>query len=241
MIKDKLYFLLSPDFIERESIRKSLLEILRDYGSQFSRKNLLDIGCGSQPYKKYFINKKIKYFGIDFYDYSKNHAFPISKPDYFFKKQYPKDFFLSQFKDNTFDIISAFQVLEHHEKPSKFFSEARRILKNRGYMILSFPFIWQLHEEPRDYQRFTHFKIEKFALEYGFEIIKIKKRGSTFSTVSQILSLSFQEIKIPRLIKTFISIILFTPLEYISIVYDHLINNEDKKIFLGYSILLRKI
>jgi len=43
------------------------------------------------------------------------------------------------FKDNTFDVVYSFYLIEHLEKPKKMFDEMYRILKPGGLMILWAP------------------------------------------------------------------------------------------------------
>ena len=58
-------------------------------------------------------------------------------------------------KNNTFDNIVIFNVLEHLPSTDKVFKEIDRILKNKGNLIGSTPFIYQIHGAPNDYLRFT--------------------------------------------------------------------------------------
>jgi len=43
------------------------------------------------------------------------------------------------FENNTFHVVSCLQVIEHLSKPEKFFSEANRVLKEGGILLLATP------------------------------------------------------------------------------------------------------
>jgi SAM-dependent methyltransferase len=237
---EKIRYFLSPLFLEKKSILKTIKLTTKEQRELFINKKILDIGCGSKPYSKLFENLGADYKGIDFEKYSLNKTFDKSCPDYFFPKDYSTKFIISNLKNNSFDSIVSFQVLEHHEKPEILFSEVNRLLKKRGYFFLTFPFIWCLHEEPFDYQRLTHYKILNLAKENGFKVIKIVKRGGALSSVSQILNTSLFNTKINKIFKWAIYLFLL-PLQYLVYLIEKLQGEDkEKSAFLGYAILLRK-
>ena len=52
------------------------------------------------------------------------------------------------FKDNSFDLVVSFQVLEHTQDPEQVLSEAIRVLKERGILYFNVPnhnFFWEAH------------------------------------------------------------------------------------------------
>ena len=51
-------------------------------------------------------------------------------------------------QDNTFDCVLSTQVLEHVTDPQLYLSEARRVLKPNGSLILSTHGIWPYHPDP---------------------------------------------------------------------------------------------
>lgn len=238
---NKIKYFLSPAFLEKDSILKSIKYIIKLKEGELKGKSVLDIGCGNQPYKSLFDKAGADYKGIDFKDYSLNNSFKLLKPSCYFSNDYRNNLKLSIFKNKSFDWITSFQVLEHHEKPEIFFSEASRLLKKEGYLLITFPFIWSLHEEPFDYQRLTHHKIEKLAKENNFKIVKIIKRGGTFSTISQILNTSLFSMGICSFLKWLLYITLLLPFQYLVYLFELISNNKNKKVFLGYLMLLQKV
>ena len=237
----KIKYYLNPAFIEKQSILKSVKYLINKYKKELSDKSLLDIGCGSNPYRSFFERLNMDYKGIDFKDYSANFSFGRKEPDFYFDENYKKDFKLPQFGNESYDILAAFQVIEHHKNIDMFFSEVKRILKKGGYLILSFPFIWELHEEPNDFQRLTHYKIRNICGHYNFKIVEQIKRGSSLSTISQLINLSLFNTKIPEIIKLIIYLIFLLPFQYLTYIYDSISSNPKRKVFLGYTFLLQKL
>lgn len=233
-----LYFHAYPNFLVKESIRKSIEMILKDYKDDFKYKKSLDIGCGSKPYAQIFKKNNIEYEGIDFDDYTKYYPSDLDRPNYIFNKFYTQKFLCPEFEDKSYDIITAFEVLEHHEKPEVFFAESYRILRENGFLLISFPFIWNLHEEPADYQRFTHYMIEKYASRTGFSVIEIIKRGNTLSTIVQILQLSIIDCRFR--IARIVLFLLMIPIQWSCYLFNPRLMNKKGKLFLGYTILLKK-
>jgi hypothetical protein len=56
-------------------------------------------------------------------------------------------------------------------------------MRNNGTLILSVPFLEPLHEEPRDYYRFTPFSLRLLMEEHGFFIHQIWSKGGWWSVV----------------------------------------------------------
>lgn len=105
--------------------------------------NILDIGCGNGRLLNLFENKNINYTGID----SSKELIEIAKKNYREQRTFLHANALSlPFQDKTFDTIFSIAVLHHI--PSKqfrtcFVTEANRVLKSKGTLILTVWNIWQ--------------------------------------------------------------------------------------------------
>ncbi len=105
--------------------------------------NILDIGCGNGRLLNLFENKDIDYTGID----SSKELIEIAKKNYGKQRNFIHANALSlPFQDKTFDMVFSIAVLHH--VPSKkfracFVSEANRVLKPKGTLILTVWNIWQ--------------------------------------------------------------------------------------------------
>jgi SAM-dependent methyltransferase len=59
------------------------------------------------------------------------------------------------FADDTFAAVVMLETLEHLPHPERALSEASRVLRKEGLLLLSVPFDYRLHGFPHDYRRLT--------------------------------------------------------------------------------------
>jgi SAM-dependent methyltransferase len=84
-------------------------------------------------------------------------------------------------------LVLCTQVLEHVADPGDVLRECRRILEPDGRIALTVPLVWQLHELPHDYYRYTPAGIEHLLVEAGFVDIEIRARNDAFTTLAQLM------------------------------------------------------
>ncbi len=89
-----------------------------------------------------------------------------------------------------FDVAIMGELLEHVPDPIKVVSEAYRILKKDGMLIITVPFMIGIHGDPFDYGRYTETFWKEVAEKCGFEIVKIERQGSIFA----VMALMFQHL-----------------------------------------------
>ena len=80
------------------------------------------------------------------------------------------------FRDDSFDCIIIDQLLEHAPRPWDILSEAIRVLRPTGYVLLSSPFLAPMHgRRPKvlDYWRFTPNALHILLLDAGFQHMEI--------------------------------------------------------------------
>ena len=227
---------ISPLFIARYYLVRDLRVILKKHRLKGS---LIDIGCGTKPYKNYFLYIR-NYYGIDFKTFSRNKDFPEDKPDYYLNNSYAKSFILP-FQDNQFDNAVSFQVLEHHADPNKMITEMIRVTKSGGYLLISAPFISSLHESPHDYGRFTEYYFQRILKKYNCHILEMKKQGSLFSTIATLLSDYLNAFAARSRFFYFFALAISPPFllfQYSSLILDGLFPSG--QIFFNYVILARK-
>lgn len=73
--------------------------------------------------------------------------------------------------------------MEHLPDPDQFVSEVRRTLRPDGVLILSVPFMEPLHEEPRDFYRFTPYSLRHLLARHGFTVEQLWPKGGWWSVV----------------------------------------------------------
>ncbi len=80
-----------------------------------------------------------------------------------------------------FDVILLSEVAEHLENPEVVLAECARVLKTGAKIIMTMPFLYGVHADPHDFQRWTPNKIEKELLKAGFEKIQIAPMGGALA------------------------------------------------------------
>ena len=92
-----------------------------------------------------------------------------------------------------YNNILLFNVLEHLPEYKFAFLEIYKILKKKGSLIGSTPFIYQIHAAPKDYFRFSKQFFELNLKKYKFKKVKVKSLG--FGPFTASYSLLFPYLK----------------------------------------------
>ena len=165
---------LNPFYIARIN----LLNDIKKLAHHFQDGYLIDVGCGRKPYESLF--NVTSYIGLDVA--GGGHDDDAKSADiYYDGKVFP-------FSDSFFDYAISNQVLEHVFEPGLFLGEIYRILKPNGLLLITVPFVWDEHETPYDYGRYTSFGLNHLISKKGFKIIEQHKSSSYIDTLAQMLS-----------------------------------------------------
>jgi SAM-dependent methyltransferase len=113
----------------------------------------IDLGCGSQPYRAIFASRGLIYRGAD-----------IGSGDLRIDETGRVDT-----ADGSADLVLSFQVLEHVRDVDRYLKEARRILRDQGWLILSTHGTWLYHPHPEDHRRWTREGLLAEIARHGFE------------------------------------------------------------------------
>lgn len=149
---------------------------LKKAAAVYLKGRLIDIGCGSKPYKDLLFPYVTEHVGLDHGECIHNK----SNVDIFGTAyEIPAE-------DALFDSAVCTAVLEHLEEPEKALRECSRILKPGGIAIYSVPFIWHLHEEPRDFYRFSKYGLKYLFEKVGFEVVELKALSGFWVTFGQL-------------------------------------------------------
>jgi len=217
----------NPYFIFRYNLYKNITNFSKEIkpGSK-----ILDVGCGIKPYKNLFFD--MEYLGIDIQ--GGGHPDADKTVDKFF------DGTNIPYEDNKFDVVICTEVLEHSLEPEKLTLEINRVLKNEGTLYLTMPFVWNEHETPYDFRRFTSFEHKRILQKNNFFIDSIESINGVFTTSSQLVcAYIFESTKIGgTFLKFILSIFVFVPIQLFSIILDKLTRN--KWITLGYVVIAKK-
>lgn len=163
---------INPFYFARQGLYEGIATLSTNIGGV-----VLDVGCGTKPYIDVFSYSK--YIGLEI-DSERNIKNGIA--DFYY------DGHSFPFESAFFDSIICNQVLEHVFQPTDFLKEIHRVLKPGGKLLLSIPFVWDEHEQPWDFARYSSFGI-KFLLESnGFTILEHKKTNADSRTLFQLIN-----------------------------------------------------
>ena len=140
---------------------------------------IFDIGCGNKPFEDY-IRKLTKkndndfYVGCDIIQSSENKADIVCEA--------------TKIPETTerYNVIICTQVIEHVFDYQKVFEEAYRLLKSGGKFIVSGPFVFEMHEKPYDFYRFTKYGFEELLTRTGFEIEENVSNGGKWAVLGHL-------------------------------------------------------
>lgn len=153
--------------------------LLRELGRHFPRLtgDVLDVGCGNKPYRE--LVPAARYVGLDV---DTPFTRRVAAADVFYDgRTFP-------LPDAAFDGVLCSQVLEHVFAPEDFLGEIARVLRPGGTLVLAVPFLWDEHEQPHDFGRYSSFGLRALLERNGFEVLEQTKSVADFGAVAQLAS-----------------------------------------------------
>jgi SAM-dependent methyltransferase len=89
--------------------------------------------------------------------------------------------------DASFDLVLCTEVLEHVPEPAAATAELARVLAPGGGLLLTVPFVIELHEEPYDFFRYTPHGLRHLLEGAGFDAVDVRPLTGWWSTLSHVL------------------------------------------------------
>jgi SAM-dependent methyltransferase len=145
------------------------------------------------------------------------------------------------FEDSFFDSALCNQVLEHVFNPDEFLHEINRVLKHGGKLLLTVPFVWDEHEQPYDYARYSSFGLRALLEKHGFMILQHKKLGADATILFQLANAYLFKITQgwPTLLKYGFTVTVMAFVNFLGVVLGRLLpGNPD--LFLDHVVLAEK-
>jgi len=192
---------------------------------------LLDIGCGTKPYES--ICSVDRYIGLEIDDgASRQHSYA----DLFY------DGDIIPMEDKSCDSLLSNQVFEHVFNPNKFLSEINRVMKIDGYMLMSVPFVWDEHEQPYDYARYSSYGMRYILKEHGFDIVELRKSNNGVEVIFQLINAYIYKVFFTKniYINLFLTLILIAPSNIVGLLLSRVLPKNDD-LYLDNIILARKV
>jgi SAM-dependent methyltransferase len=138
---------------------------------------VLDVGCGQRPYEALVPARE--YVGVDI---DSEVTRRLARADVFYDGK------VLPFADGSFDAVLCSQVLEHVFTPAEFLTEIRRVLRPGGGLLLATPFVWDEHEQPHDFGRYSSFGLRALLERNGFVVEAQRKTCADFRAIVQLAS-----------------------------------------------------
>jgi len=210
--------------------RKGLAKHISELAVQITGRTL-DVGCGNKPYAQLFRSKE--YIGLEI-DTPQNRA--EKKADHYYDgNQFP-------FANETFDSLVANEVFEHVFNPDQFLNEIFRVLKSGGMTLLTLPFVWDEHEQPRDFARYSSFGIKALLEKHGFEIVEQRKSTDDIRVIFQLLNAYIFKKTVTKKawINLLITLLLMAPFNFIGELL-FVLTPRNPDLYLDNIVLAKKI
>lgn len=142
---------------------------------------VLDVGCANRWIERYLAPGTV-YIGLDY--------LPTGKELYAAHADIFADAADLPLTASSVDGVVCLEVLEHTREYQAALREFARVLKPRGTLVLSMPFMYPVHDAPHDYQRLTEHGLRRDVIAAGFEIVRLRKIGHSIRASGLLLSLA---------------------------------------------------
>lgn len=175
---------------------------------------LVDVGCGTRPYQDLF--PQCRYVGLEVAQASVHGS--AKHADILYDGRH------IPIPDKMAGSVLCTQVLEHVFAPAAFLAEIRRIVSPGGKLLLTVPFVWDEHEQPYDFARYSSFGLRHLMEEAGFRIISHDKTLADASVLVQLWLLSLFKLtaRLPKLTRVLIFVLLAVPSNLLARVFQAL-------------------
>ena len=209
--------------------RKALWREIR-YLSHHVSGRVLDVGCGRKPYEILFNCQE--YVGLEI-DTPENREKKVANLFY--------DGGCFPVEDASFDWVVCNQAFEHVFKPDKFLSEIARVLKSDGGLLMTVPFVWDEHEQPYDFARYSSFGLKSLLEIHGFIVLEQRKTLADVRILFQLLNAYIYKVTVTKnpFIDLIICLFLMAPFNILGQFLSWMLP-KNKDLYLDNVVLAKK-
>jgi len=142
---------------------------------------VLYCGCGNQPLRSTIVNYGYMYESMDI---AQNHHANV---DYLCPLDSPPDYFTAVVT-KSYSLVICTEVLEHVSDWQLAFANIASCTTGGGFVLLTAPFFYPLHEVPFDFCRPSIHLFEHYANKFGFTVVEARKCGSAIDVLGTTLA-----------------------------------------------------
>lgn len=139
---------------------------------------VLDAGAGHQPYRDLFAHCTYETADFEQVEAAGKTYLPST---------YVCDLKSIPVQDARFDAVVFTHVMEHLPEPFEVLTELSRVMKPGGTIFYTAPFVYQEHEQPYDFYRYTQYGVRYLLTKARFEIEVLRPLDGTLSMVAHVL------------------------------------------------------
>lgn len=180
-LRKKARFLARTPFHPQWLHRANSEQYKRLIASVGDNKTVLDIGCYNK-WARNHLPPTCSYIGLDYYETASQWYGSV--PDVY------GNALSLPIAPASFDVVILIDVLEHISDTQTLLEQIHSVLKPGGKLLMSLPFLYPMHDAPRDFVRYTEHGIEQLARQYGFTIELCEPLGSPIVTSALLSNLA---------------------------------------------------
>ena len=166
------------DYHEHKELKSGMHHSMLRFIQVASGRKLLDIGCGRGDFIHLASQAGWDVCGVENVEWDSPFTVPV----------HVGDFLTMDFPERTYDVITAWAVLEHVRQPSKFFERVSKLLSDQGLFVFLVPNIAApgmrvacAEDIPRHLWHFSPKAVREYLGKYGMRVASIAHNSAIYS------------------------------------------------------------